>query len=98
MNITTALDEEGRTEIIILFDRRLISAAIDAGSNELTVIVSLVDGRYTYGSAPITLTPHHDTRLADFASQWLRIGAHLDADINADNIVDLLDFSILANE
>ncbi len=95
MNITAALNEEGRAEVEILFDRPAVTAELPAGSIELTVVVSLTDGRYIYGTAVLKVTGHNLDRLALLASQWLMTGANLDADLDGDSVVNLIDYSIV---
>jgi hypothetical protein len=98
-DVNVFVNVEGVVEIHAAFDRSVF-CSIPPGSQTITAIGSLTDGRNFYGADTIRIITGNLKCLADFASHWLQADCAapdwcMASDINRDARVDFADFAML---
>ncbi|MBW8035558.1 MAG: hypothetical protein FVQ79_08005 [Planctomycetes bacterium] len=90
------INEDNLVEIEVTFNRADFSVS-DSFDGTITIIGTLTTGQYFYGTDTIRIITNKQQQLTNFASQWLRTGPDLNADLDNSGHVDFKDFSIFAN-
>jgi len=99
--IKVLLDDEGLVRVEATFNRSDLYGLITTDRTaELTVTGLLTTGRYFYGPDIIKITNCAFEQLVILVSHWLESDCHQPdwcggADINADSIVNFIDFALL---